>query len=254
MIDIGHPYYFFGSPDSIDVDVLVDHPEMTGSSSDKEIIKKMIESHPSIQAWNLSLIHIENHIIARTMQRRGSADAVHNSLYYTYNFHLQQYENPLLFPVKRHRLLAVQTCVRTLLSITSATNQKAFYKKHISNVLREGIWTNEVELLSILSYKEQFFDDPVRNLDLLKSLAFDVGQTLSLLQGKEFYTKKEIINAHPELAQLILRQPIDAHAILSNKIKDLQFHINMLEVSQPEKFVISCGVEKVNTRYGVVIS
>jgi len=70
MINIGFPYYFFGSHNSLDVDVLVEHPE----TSDKAVAAiKVI--HPATKDWNMSLIGIEDGRVIRTMAKRGSPDA-----------------------------------------------------------------------------------------------------------------------------------------------------------------------------------
>jgi hypothetical protein len=253
MIDISYPYFIFGSPDSIDIDVLVDHPGATGSDADKLIVSLLKEKYPTIKDWNLSLIKIMEGRIICTMQRRGSEDAVHNSLFYTYRHHEQKYENPLTAPVKRHMLLAVYVCVRNLLAINAATSEKQFYKQVISPVLKEGNWQKEVALLDLLQYEKPPFDDEKRTLGLNKSLAFDLGQTISLLNGNELYTKGDIIQHHPELAPIILRQPSNISQAFRSKIANLQSLISLMDINQSEDFVISCGDEIINTRFGSVI-
>lgn len=188
------------------------------------------------------------------MQRRGSPDAVHNSLFYTYHHHAQHYALPLCQPVKRHKLLAVQGCVRNLLAVLATTNYKQFYKASISPVLKEGNWEKELQLLGQLDYGNPFFDDQVRNLGLCKSLAFDLGQTISLIRGKEFYTKAEVIAEHPEFKEIISRQPADVSHAFQLKITQLKEEIATMKIEQISPYIITCGEEAVNTRFGIVLS
>jgi hypothetical protein len=52
MIDIGYKYYFFGSHDSRDTDVLIDYDEATGKPFDVNIIKILKKQYPEIKDWN----------------------------------------------------------------------------------------------------------------------------------------------------------------------------------------------------------
>lgn len=251
MLDIGFPYYFFGSHNSLDVDVLVDHPETSNEAVDA--IKLL---HPATKDWNMSLIGIENGRIVRTMPRRGSPDAVHNSLYYTYNIHAQKqvYELPLQAPVQRHILLAIDGCIRNLLIVTKAPGVKTFYNKIVSPVLNKGDWFERLELLLRLDYDTAYHPDkPARNLGLYKSLAFDVGQTLSLIKGIELYTKDLVIAAHPELMEVISRQPCDLNATLKQKIAELYNVVKVMDIRQIEAHHVSLGNEVVDTRFGKLL-
>jgi hypothetical protein len=53
MLDLGFPYYFFGSPNSIDTDVWINHPHPS-----KTALEEIKAAHPATEKWNISLIQI----------------------------------------------------------------------------------------------------------------------------------------------------------------------------------------------------
>lgn len=250
-IDIGYPYYFFGSPDSLDIDVLIDHP-----GSWENAIQDIQQQHPVTKEWNIGLITINDDRIVKTMPKKGTPDAVHNSLYYTYKHHRgrQVYELPLKAPVTRHLLLAIDGCIKNLLVTVGTSDLKEFYKKNFRKAMRSGIWSDRLDLLLKWPYYELYYEDPSKCIAIYKSLAFDVGQTLSLLDGVELYTKSEVINAHPELADIIGRKSCDLSSTLKPKIEELYQRIKELDIRQIEKHIVGLKTETVNTQFGKLLT
>jgi len=246
-IDIGFPYYFFGSPDSLDIDVLIDHPEPWD-----QVIKGLQQRYPAAKEWNISLISIKDDKVVATMPKKGTRDAVHNSLYHTYAHHKdkQVYELPLRAPVPRHLLLAIDGCIRNLLVTVSTSELKDFYKLNFRPAMRAGIWADRLDLLLKWPYDQPYYKDPTACIGIYKSLAFDVGQTLSLLDGVELYTKSEVIAAHPELADIIGRKPCDLSLTLKPKIEELYQRIKELDIRQIEKHIVGLKTETVDTQFG----
>ena len=251
MLDLGFPYYFFGSPNSVDIDVMIDHPHPSKTS-----LEEIEAAHPATKKWNISLIRIENGLVVETMPKKGTPDAVHNSLYHTYGHHRdkQVYKLPLIAPVQRHLLLAIEGCIKNLLTIVEASNLKGFYKANFRSAMRAGIWMDRLELLPKIPYDQPYFDDPDRCLGVYKSLAFDVGQTLSLINGREIYTKDELVTAHPVLNDVIFRRHCDLQQTLRPKILELYNHVKEMDIQQIESHIVRLGTETVNTRFSSLLS
>lgn len=150
--------------------------------------------------------------------------------------------------------MAIDECIRTLRVVTKAPGVKDFYNEIVSPVLNEGDWHARLELLLQISYDNPYYpDNSVRSLGLYKSLAFDVGQTLSLIKGAEFYTKDLVVAAHPELTKVIGRQPCDLNIFLKPKIVELYHAVKAMNVRQMEPHQVGLDTEVVDTRYGKLL-
>jgi hypothetical protein len=177
-------------------------------------------------------------VVVSSIPSKGSPDSVHNSLYTTYGLHSQAYSFPLNEPIKRDLVLAVIKCNRAILSSFKKTKRHDFYKQQIQKVLRNGSWEDRVNALSLLDYEIPLFDQAAENLDSYKKTAFYIGQTLSLLDGIEIYTKDALVKNHPELGPLIRRELVPVNDILKNKISLLQNAIIALRIEQTGDFTV----------------
>jgi hypothetical protein len=65
-------------------------------------------------------------------------------------------------------------------------------------------------------------EDEIKKTDSLKRISFHVGQTISLLENIEIYTKSDLIKEHPELSDYINRIPLNSYENLNNKIYQLK--------------------------------
>lgn len=70
------------------------------------------------------------------------------------------------------------------------------------------------------------FDDEDKNKKRYKSLVFRIGQTISLINKIEIYTKHELINHHPDLNDLINRKSLKNLQVVNEKISELKKSIN----------------------------
>jgi hypothetical protein len=230
MAQVPYRYYYFGSDDSIDTDVMIECPTNTELTVPKD--------------WNANLITIENGLITQSLNNRGRIDAVHNSLYYTYDLHTNQvFPCPLTAPVKRLLLPAIVDCIHNLLIFLNSNNSnyKEFYGKQISKAYKNGNWSERVSLLHLLKFDQPYYNDEQRSLGMHKSIAFDVAQTLLLIKGKEVYTKKEIIQEFPELEPIIYRRQIDFNA-LTTIVHDLGKVISSLIIEENDVLISYDGI------------
>lgn len=248
MIGIGFPYYFFGSPNSVDIDVMIDHPMARNFHGDKQIVAELKATYPAIETWDINLVRIANDKIVYA--QKGLVDCCHNSLYGTAGFHNQNFEIPLKTPVKRNLPLAVADCVVTLLMATKKKPHKEFYKNQVSPALKSPEWATRTSVLAAVDFDIPLIDVVSENSKYLKSLAFDLGQTISLLNGIEIYTKQEIIDNHPILADLINRVPVaNINEIMQGKIAELLKVLKDLSFSQPGPEMLQYQNEVVNFRF-----
>lgn len=206
MIDIGYKYYRFGSKDSIDIDILIEHPEATGEEKDKDLISALKNQIHQIIDWNVNIISIENGVVVKSIPSKGSPDGVNNSLYETYHLHEQKFPFPLERKLERDIDAAIEKCLTAIFTFYKRTKKDDFYR-----TIPKEIKNGTVPLDERLKYLERFdynnlpYDEDKKNRDALKSIAFHIGQTISLLQGIEIYTKAELVYYHPKLMSFIYR-------------------------------------------------
>jgi len=248
MIEIDFPYYFFGSPNSVDIDVMIDHPMAKNLHIDKQIVAELKATYPAIETWDINLVRIANDQIVYA--QKGLADCCHNSLYKTAGFHSQNFEIPLKVPVKRNLPLAVADCVVTLLMATKKKPHKEFYEKEVSPALKSPEWAVRTSVLATVDFDIPFNDVVSENSKYLKSLAFDLGQTISLLNGIEIYTKQEVIENHPTLTDLINRVSVrNINEIMQEKIAELLKLLKDLSFSQPGPELLRYRDQAINFRF-----
>lgn len=223
MSEIDFKYYIFGSKDSIDTDVLIVHPESTGMESDSLLIKQINMDYPNTRNWNINIIQIIDGVIVNSIPSKGCPDSVNNSLFETYNLHKQKYPFPLERKVTRNISIAIEKCLVAIFTFYKKTKHYEFYKS-----IPKDIKNGNAELEDRLFFLEKIdfntlpFDDENRNINAFKSLAFHVGQTISLIEGIEIYTKQELVFHHPDLEYLIKRLAIQKTDIINEKIKSLK--------------------------------
>ncbi|MDB2686182.1 hypothetical protein N9Y42_03150 [Mariniblastus sp.] len=110
-----HQYYFFGSHDSTDTDVLIEVDELFLVMEDNKRYAKRLKEEFSLD-WNANLITVRDGLIAECITPKSSPDSLNNSLLETYSFHEQGYPCPVLHRAKRNKLLATYKALRTCLA------------------------------------------------------------------------------------------------------------------------------------------
>lgn len=221
--DLKYNYYFFGSSDSNDIDVLIEHPDSTSRDEDAKIVIRLKENYPEIKNWDINIIKIENGIIINSMPLKGLPDSVHNSLFDTYKFHQQKNELPLTKRVNRNIENAVNVCLNRIFIFYKNGLQIEYYKsipKEIKNG-KAGI-EKRLEFLKDFDFQLSPFVDNTKTLDFYKSITFRIGQTISLIENIEIYTKDDFKKQHPILSDIIDRKILDDYSIL-NTYKDKLF-------------------------------
>jgi hypothetical protein len=216
-------YYIFGSKDSIDIDVLIVHPDSKGLEIDNLLIKQIKSDYSETSNWNINIIQINGGIVINSIPSKGSPDSVHNSLYETYELHQQKYPFPLKTKLERNIPFAIEKCLISIFTFYKKTKHHEFYKS-IPKEFKNG-QANIVDRLSFLEkidFKILPYEEEIQNMNAYKSLAFHVGQTISLINGIEIYTKQKLISFHPDLEMLIYRINIEQRDNINKKIIELK--------------------------------
>lgn len=238
--------YTHGSADSVDNDVVY----VFDTLPNREECKIFCSGHPD-ENRNIITINDEKGIVSGCY--KGTIDEINNSLIRTYFLHPQDYALRLTHTVKRNFILKAIRCVRIILSYLTRTE----YRSQIKKVLHSQNWEDKFNYLynfdlSKISYSNLGKD---RNpTDVLKIIAFQLGQTLLLERGIEAYTKKEVADFYPDLKQALYRDnPCSyIHSILEiykNKLCDI------LYADYPVKYIEEEGLTwflKENKKFDVV--
>ncbi len=193
------PYYIFGSSDSIDYDIFidVDFPITKNHTKNSQIIKELEtvlleQLRFRDKKLNLNLIRIENGIIVDCY--KGTIDECNNCLYYTYQYHKQDFPNPIERLVERNiDLKCIRTC-RELLSFFTRTERRS----EIKSALR-GNLVDKLNILTTMKLSSIVDIDIERKKgeklpDVLKVFCFQLAQCEKLIEGIELFTKHDIVD------------------------------------------------------------
>ena len=186
--------YVHGSADSTDLDIVYALDEMPPF----EECQKFCSSNPT---ENRNIIVVEDGAVKSCF--KGIPDEMNNALLTTYPLHQQQYPLLITRAVPRDIFLKDIIITRKLISPLAATPLRS----RIKAALRAD-WPGRLGAMKELNLAEIAFDNvgKWKKEDLLKSMAFQLGQGIGLHQGVELYTKAEIAARLPKLQPYLYRQ------------------------------------------------
>lgn len=198
-------YQFFGSEDSADVDVVFfveKMPDTIRACSElvQQFANEIIHKKALIRPLNGNLAVCNEGALVQVF--KGTTDELNNSLFYTYDLHAQDFENAVSRLLKRDIDLKFLRSARMILAWFTRSNQRLLIKE----ALREDI-DFKYNVLTQWNFPERLTTNPPGK-DVLKSIAFQIGQTLALDEGKELYTKKEISAYFPGLSPFLKREDV----------------------------------------------
>lgn len=210
MNNLPFNYYFYGSKNSIDTDVLIEITSdiMPLHQEDRKRYIKYLENTYDLHNWNINLVVIQEGVVIDTVYPKTWIDSVNNSLYNTYHLHNQVYDLPIRKLVKRNKLLAIYKTVRTILAMTTRTDYRKIVKPIINGC---HDFNKKIEVLKQLDFTTiiDFNQVNMKNEDVWKVLAFYLQQNISLIRdGIEIYTKNDIIQHNEKLRNFIERTDI----------------------------------------------
>lgn len=223
--------YIHGSEDSLDTDIYYVFDELP----DFQTCKKFCSDDPN---ENRNIIVIKNGIVTDCFI--GTCDEINNGLIDTYNLHKQDYPLIINQRLERDKELKYIRAVRGILSHVSKTH----YRPEVKSALN-GNWNKRLECLKNIDFSTIDFNTLGKRMckeDVLKVIAFQIGQSLGLIENIELYTKSSVAKQYPDLYNFLYRKEGDL-AIL-NAFKDVLFDylkkINVIEINNdilyfPEK-------------------
>lgn len=213
-------FQVFGSKSSKDLDVMVFVDEIP----QKPHLCHQLESELNIwikdftktdKEVNSNLATIKDGVISNVF--KGIQCEVNNSLIRTYDLHQQYFPLKLYSLIERDVDLKILRTCRVLLSFISRTQYRNIVKPALSSKFGDKV--NALYQFDI-SKLDRFSDKNVSQEDIFKVYAFQIGQTLSLIDGVELYTKEEISSTYPELEKFISRK-YDGDLVTLEKWKNI---------------------------------
>lgn len=197
--------YKFGSKQSLDNDLLY----IVDCIGTIEECKKMAENLQETSDDDINFAVLENRQLVNVY--KGTPDEVNNSLFKTF-FNFEQYynERPVDLTI-RNVSLKISRCLRIIMSFLSRTSDR----KNIKNLLKSENVFYQLKYLFDFNF-ENINDFNKKNFtteQIYKKIFFQIGQTMTLINGIEVYSKKGIINHYDVFEKyLMLQTEIDENS------------------------------------------
>lgn len=216
--------YIHGSEDSLDLDVIYIFDDMP--------LFKECQNFCSDKIENRNIAIVKNGIIVDCY--KGTIDELNNGLYYTYNLHEQDYDNPIEHLVERDVLIKVVRVLRCLLSHCSRTK----YREEVKRTLKSSSWKERISLLNSIDFRSiDNYDKSTSKVDTYKIFAFQLGQLIGLTEDIELYTKSSISSQYKELEKYLYREKNSNIDDLINYIKKFIEIITSYDVIEENSIV-----------------
>lgn len=193
-----YPIIIHGSENSLDRDAYIILPEKL----DFKLAKALCDSYKEV---NANLLVIEKGQVIWSY--KGTIDECNNSILATYSLHEQTHTIPVAESMQRDYGLKMVRTIRGLLSYNSRTHLREDVKKAlVTPLLEEKIETlRKIDLTQIDDFKKTTL------IETYKFLAFQMGQTLALLEDNvELFTKNSVGKYYPSLQIYLDREVSDA--------------------------------------------
>eukprot|EP01125_Pyxidicula_operculata_P005942 TRINITY_DN2076_c1_g1_i1.p1 TRINITY_DN2076_c1_g1~~TRINITY_DN2076_c1_g1_i1.p1 ORF type:complete len:505 (+),score=86.98 TRINITY_DN2076_c1_g1_i1:315-1829(+) len=187
------PFYNHGSPDSSDIDRDYLFSKMP------DIAHAHMFSQGVTDDRNIIIIHPQLGVITEAL--KGYSDECNNALYHTYNLHQQSF--PLLVKCKVTRMITFKAA-NTIRKVLGAVADYHEYRMECKTILKNKNFTDYFNFLNDKLNIEVCGSS--LSDDALKTIAFQLSQTLLLFEGIESYTKSESSKHHPELTSFLYRR------------------------------------------------
>ena len=217
--------YIHGSEDSTDIDVVYVVDELPSFVDCKKFCAETKDE-------NRNILSVENGIVTKCF--KGTPDEINNSLLRTYNLHEQN--SPLIIerPVERIIPIKIVRAMRIIISHLSRTALRPIIKSAL-----RGSWSKRLDCLNVIQelLDKLDFEHANNNMsaaDIKKVLAFQMGQTLALLNSKELYTKSEIASEYPLLRATLYREENASMDDLKTVMAEFIKNVSSLNVSTQE--------------------
>ena len=182
-----YPIIIHGSENSLDRDAYVILP----APIEFKEAKKLCDSYKEI---NANLLVVTNGQVSWSY--KGTIDECNNSILATYGLHEQESQNPITERAERGYGLKMLRTIRGLLSYVSRTD----LRKEVKQALVSDNLDYRIEVLKKIDLNTINDFEKSSIVESYKFFAFQMGQTLSLLQDNtELFTKNSVAQYYPTL-------------------------------------------------------
>ncbi|MCK9476543.1 MAG: hypothetical protein M0R46_11520 [Candidatus Muirbacterium halophilum] len=228
-------FQIFGSTSSEDYDVMVFVDEIPITEEAKRLCEKynkklymrFVDTGMPIKKLNCNLAVLKDGVVVEVF--KGTSDEVNNSCFLTYDFHTQIHPNQILKTVDRDVDIKIMRSARFMLMYLSRSEHRFDVKRGLkSNFVKKIKVLENIDLTKTTDLGEKGVDW----VDYLKSMSFQLGQSLALLNGIELYTKEDISSHFPSLETMLNRTGEDLLAIESMKedfIRECKLHMKSMK-------------------------
>lgn len=220
----------FGSASSRDTDVFIPVKHMPEKIDIGHKIcsalKYMLTDKYGDKDFNVNIGVIEYGVIVKCF--KGSPDETNNSIYNTYAKHPQNYERLVMKSVDRDVKTKILRATRIILSLLTRAKivvdgKTEDLRSKVKKVLTDNKLCDRIDTLKTIDFENLTFRDGEDEKDIkdnIKTIAFQIGQTLALIDGKEIYTKEDVGVYNEKLRKFVMREdyPKGDIAILNEMI------------------------------------
>lgn len=194
--------YIHGSSNSVDVDTVYVFEHTPTFSEAKSFCDGKKDENANIICVNDGKV---------SYCYKGTIDEINNSILATYALHKQDYPLIVTKKVERDKYFKLIRSTRGITSLFSRTDIRPIIKKGLNgdwNDRRKALVAVETKL-SLISLMYVKYGKK-NSTEILKTIAFQIGQTLALfVDNEELYTKNDVSDKYPLLRQYLERRAID---------------------------------------------
>ncbi len=227
------PFHIFGSHSSHDYDIVLFVNQLETTQQNHAFCDAQALTFNAFFAQkglpqkkiNLNLAILVDGIIDKVY--KGTPDELNNAVLRTYALHAQYHPLLVRRAVERNWQLKMIRVCRTVLSFYTRTYLRADVKRALQGNL--DLKLEVLENLSLAAFATFEKNEPQ---DCWKTIAFQLGQGMGLLQEQELYTKEEIASAFPQLEIFLQRKT--AHADLETLETQKRKFLAMLIQVRPQ--------------------
>lgn len=200
-------YQIFGSENSTDIDVMFFVEEIPANipacrALCNDLAQQFQQKKGISENINSNISVVENGRIVAIF--KGIVDESNNALFHTYKLHYQDFENNISQVLPRNIDAKLIRTARVLLSFLTKTTERSLVKKALQSNFGEKLAA--LKTLTLRNYETESALGNTNSLpDFQKTFAFQIGQTLALLEGREYYTKNEVGAHFPDLQPFLNR-------------------------------------------------
>jgi hypothetical protein len=217
-------FQIFGSPSSVDLDVVVFVAGVgtihESSQQCKHFSTALQSKTNTAKTINVNLAVVEGGVISDVF--KGTFDELNNALYHTYLNHEQFHPQLVTRLLERDLDMKIVRSVRKLVSCFTRTHLRPKAKQALKEGLVERISFLKTIVFSDIESYGKYGAAP----EVHKLIAFTIAQTQALLAGVELYSKEEAGQRYPNLKIYLIRSEDAVITALQNHFEEF---IDMLE-------------------------